>query len=93
MKDEDTQQLTVSDLAFKLNTRLTDGFFYRTILPILLKNDLLVETGERKVVLGAGRYSKIYRVNKKQVSIFLLANFPIVKPLFKWWVAEGHIES
>lgn len=95
-------QGTIAQIVFKINSaspenaknaiRLSDGFFYSTVLPILLKNNVLIDTGKFESRFGRGRMGKIYLVNLDNLDKFLIHYNSMFKRIYKKWVKEGDVE-
>ncbi len=82
---------TLGEYGVELDVKVTDGFFYQVVLPILIKNGILVKVGkESKRYLG--RPGIIYRLNKRKLEEFCVKNSLIFRILYKKWVQEGDVE-
>jgi hypothetical protein len=83
---------TIREYAIELNFSLADGFFYANVLPVLIKNKILVETGEEDKIGYRGKFGKIYQFNRDELSKFFIKNCSIARRIFGVWVAEGDVD-
>lgn len=83
---------TIREFAVELDLNLIDGFFYTQILPTLIKNNILSDTGEKNKVGYRGKFGKIYIFNRDELSKFFVRENPIARRIYKVWVVEGDID-
>jgi hypothetical protein len=83
---------TVRDFAIKLNFSVADGFFYKVVLPVLTKNNILVDTGKKYKFAYVGNFGKVYRFNRDNLSIFFIKNNEIARRIFEVWVKENDVD-
>jgi hypothetical protein len=83
---------TLREYAMELDFSLSDGFFYTYILPVLIKNNILIDSGESDKIGYRGRFGKIYIFDKDNLSKFFIKNNPIARKIFKTWVIEGDVD-
>ncbi len=82
---------TIGEYGVELDIKLSDGFFYHVVFPILIKNNILVKVGkESKRYLG--RPAIVYRLDKRKLAEFCIKNNLIFRILYKKWVQEGDVE-
>jgi hypothetical protein len=83
---------TIREYAIELNFNISDGFFYTKVLPVLINNKILIDSGEEDKFGYRGKFGKIYIFNRDNLSIFFIKNNPIARKIFKVWVAEGDVD-
>jgi len=82
---------TIREFATELDINLSDGFFYNTILPVLVKNKILVNTGEKDRFGYRGRLAEVYRFDRDALSIFFIKNCSLAGRIYKVWIKEGDV--
>lgn len=68
---------------------MKDGFFYETVLPVLIENRIFKEIENEYSNSGdRGRLGKVYEFNRDNLSKFIIKNNPRYGRLFEIWIKQ-----
>lgn len=81
--------MNVPEMSHKFKIRLTDGFFYKDVLPKLLKERVLLESGYSPGF--SGRRAMEYTLDKESLDEFFVKNNLLANRLYKKWVLEWDV--
>jgi len=82
---------TIREFASELDISLMDGFFYNSILPTLVKYNILTPTNEVDRFGSRGRLGRVYSFNKDRLSEFFIKYCPITRRAYRVWIKEGDV--
>ncbi len=78
---------TLVEYGIELDIKI-NKYFYKVVLPILLKNEILIEIGKESRKYS-GRPGVVYKLNKRKLEEFCVKNSLIFRILYKKWGLEG----